>query len=180
MTTEQYSHFERAQEFRHHFQNPELYRADESPFGHAIIVNNLASVLAARLDKVYIVHSRDLRVGRADQVSTGPDIFIVSGEPDFGSDREDTVLNPAVIIEVMSHGSEAADRGSKFQQYRLIESLVEYVLVAQYKPRVEVFRRQSEDSWMLITSEGMEGACLFESVDCLVDLAEIYRKIVRI
>jgi Uma2 family endonuclease len=179
MTIEQYARFERAQEFRHHFQNPDLYRADESPFGHAVIVNNVANILAARL-AAYIVHSCDLRVGRAGQVAARPDIFIVSGEPKFDNDREDTVLNPTVIIEVMSHGSEAADRGSKFQQCRLIESLQEYILVAQYKPRVEVFRRQSEDSWVLITSEGMDGACLFKSVDCHIDLAEIYRKIGRI
>jgi len=87
------------------------------------------------------------------------------------------VLNPTLIVEVLSPSTEAYDRGFKFAQYRALESLQEYALVSQSEPRVEVFRRQSSGDWLLSESAGMESVCRFDSVSCTVALKDIYDKV---
>ena len=88
------------------------------------------------------------------------------------------MLNPVLIIEVLSPTTEAYDRGFKFAQYRKIESLEEYALVSQDEPRVEIFRRQPSGEWLFAEYVGIDAACPFASVDCAIPLAEIYDKIV--
>jgi Uma2 family endonuclease len=89
----------------------------------------------------------------------------------------DTLLNPTVIIEVLSPSTEAYDRGFKFAQYRALESLQEYALVSQSEPRVEIFRRQSSGEWLLSESAGMESVSRFDSVSCTIALKDIYDKV---
>ena len=101
---------------------------------------------------------------------------MICGDPRFADDQKDTLLNPTTIVEVLSPSTEAYDRGFKSAQYRTIESLEEYVLVAQAEPRVEVFRRQPGGHWLLSEAIGLEAVCRFDSLDCSVSLADIYDK----
>ena len=97
--------------------------------------------------------------------------------PQFGDGRHDTILNPALIIEVLSPSTEAYDRGFKFAQYRALESLKEYALVSQSGPLMEIFRRQPSGDWLLSESAGMEAVCRFDSVGCTVALKDVYLKV---
>jgi Uma2 family endonuclease len=111
------------------------------------------------------------------RVYTYPDVMAVCGETKLADDQKDTLLNPALVIEVLSPSTEAHDRGYKFAQYRQLESIREYVLVSQSEPRVERFERQPDGRWVLSEHVGMNAVCRFESVDCEVPLADIYENV---
>jgi Uma2 family endonuclease len=108
---------------------------------------------------------------------TYPDIVVVCGEPQYADNRQDTITNPTLILEVLSPGTEAYDRGFKFAQDRKIESLQEYGLVSQAEARVEVFRRQPNGQRVFSDFAGLDATCIFESIECRVALAEIYDKV---
>jgi Uma2 family endonuclease len=106
-----------------------------------------------------------------------PDVVVVCGEPKLVDRRNDILLNPTVIIEVLSPSTEAYDRGFKFHQYQLVESLQEYGLVSRTEARVEIFRRQGNGEWLLAESVGLDAVCHFKSIACEIPLAAIYRKV---
>lgn len=99
------------------------------------------------------------------------------GRARFADDRRDTLLDPALIVEVLSPSTEAYDRGFKSAQYRTVESLEEYALVTQAEPRIEVFRRQPGGHWLLSEAIGLDAVCHFESLDCSIPLAEVFAKV---
>jgi len=105
-----------------------------------------------------------------------PDVIAVCGESHFEDAHTDTLLNPMVIVEVLSESTEAYDRGEKFAHYRRLDTLREYVLVAQDKVRVEHYLRDGEQ-WVLSEISDPDGAVHLASVDCHVTLAEIYEKV---
>jgi Uma2 family endonuclease len=99
---------------------------------------------------------------------------VLCEKPRFADDQKDTLLNPKVLIEILSPSTEAHDRGLKFSEYRKIDCLEEYVLVSQHQPRVEKFRRQADGRWLFSDAIGLESAATLESVSCSVPLSEIY------
>lgn len=145
---------------------------------HSLIVHNLNRELGVQLrERPCEVHGPDLRVStdRARHYAY-PDVIVVCGEPRLLDDRMDTLLNPTVVVEVLSPSAEAYDRGRKFELYRRLESLREYVLVAQDRPHVERFTRRG-DEWALAVFDGMDATLTLESIACAVPLAEIYAKV---
>jgi Uma2 family endonuclease len=124
------------------------------------------------------VGGSDLRV----RISTGglhayPDVIVVCGEPRFADETTDMLLNPTLLIEVLSPSTQKYDRGLKSQEYRKIDSLQEYALASQDEPRVEVFRRQPGGPWSPAEFVGLESVCRFESVGAAISLAHIYSKV---
>jgi Uma2 family endonuclease len=179
LTPEQYLELERAAEFRSEYYNGRMYAMAGGSLQQSIIIGHLTRHMGNALaGQPYIVVPNDLRV----RVSPGglytyPDVIVVCGSPKLLDGRKDTLLNPAVLIEVLSPSTEAYDRGFKSAQYRTLESLQEYALVSQTEPRVEVFRRQPSGDWLLSESIGLEATCRFDSVGCQIPLAEIYDKV---
>jgi Uma2 family endonuclease len=106
---------------------------------------------------------------------TYPDIAIVCDDPRFEDEVLDTLLNPRVLVEVLSDSTEKYDRGAKFGHYRQIPSLQEFVLVAQDQPLVERYVRQGDGSWLLTVFSDPSGEFAFASIPVRVPLAEIYR-----
>src|SRR5262249_34787318 len=106
---------------------------------------------------------------------TYPDIIIVCAEPRFEDGVLDTLLNPLVLVEVLSESTEKYDRGFKFAQYRKLSSLRELILVAQDGPLVERYTRQGDGDWLLTEFEGLAQVLSYVSVAAQVPLAEIYR-----
>jgi Uma2 family endonuclease len=103
---------------------------------------------------------------------------VVCSEPQFEAPRGDTLLNPTLIVEVLSPKTEAYDRGDKFAHYRRLASLQEYVLIAQDRHRIERFVRQGESGeWLLTEVSGIEGRVAFPSIGCEVALADVYDKV---
>lgn len=179
LTPEQYLDTERSAEFRHEYYSGHTYAMSGGSYQHFQIIGNITAELHARLKKrPCTVGSSDLRLRVSpDGLYTYPDVVVICGDPRFADDRRDTLLNPGLIVEVLSPSTEAYDRGFKSAQYRTVESLEEYALVSQAEPRVEVFRRQPGGHWLLSEAVGLESVCHFESLDCAVPLAEIYAKV---
>jgi Uma2 family endonuclease len=179
VTPEQYLEIERAAEFRNEYYNGLIFAMSGGSWTHAVVIGNLTRCLGNALDKrPCFVTSSDMRMCVSPAgLYTYPDIMVVCGEPKFLDRRTDTVVNPALVVEVLSPSTEAYDRGFKAAQYRTIESLEEYALVSQVEARVEVFRRKSAHEWLMSEFVAMDAICQFESVECEVPLADIFDKV---
>lgn len=106
-----------------------------------------------------------------------PDLTALCEPPRFHDDRQDVLLNPVLIVEVLSASTEAYDRGGKFAIYRRLPSLEEYVLVSQDQPLVEAFSRQPDGRWVLSETEGLDAEVVFAALGCRVAMREIYDKV---
>ena len=106
---------------------------------------------------------------------TYPDIVIVCDKPRFEDNQFDTLLNPRIVIEILSDSTEKYDRGKKFGHYRRIEGLGEYVLVAQDRPLVERYARQDDQTWVLGVFDDISKTFEAATVPVRIPLAEIYR-----
>ena len=178
-TPEEYLALERSSETKHEYFNGEIFAMSGASSRHILIVTNLVTGFWSRLRQgACRVFSTDLRV-KADTTGlyTYPDVVVLCGPPEFSDEQKDTLLNPALIIEVLSDSTKDYDRGGKFEQYRTIESFVEYLLVAQDRPHVEHYVRQTDGSWVLHETNRLEDTIQLTSVPCSVPLSEIYAKI---
>ena len=179
ITPEQYLEIERKAEFRSEYYNGEMFAMSGASWPHSLIVAHLTRELSQQLrQRPCSVVSQDLRVRvKATGLYTYPDVVVVCGEPQFSDDKPDTLLNPSVIIEVLSPTTEAYDRGRKFGHYRAIESLREYVLVSSDIVSAELFVRREDGQWTLTAADKMEDAIEIPSVQCRLALADIYEKV---
>lgn len=108
---------------------------------------------------------------------TYPDVVVVCGEPQFLDDQRDTLLNPTLIAEVLSPSTEAYDRGRKFEQYRSIESLTEYLLVSSQRVSAELFVRQPDGRWLLTAAGDLQDTLQLPMTGCHLVLADLYEKV---
>jgi Uma2 family endonuclease len=179
LSPEEYLVLERASEYKSEYLDGEMVAMTGATRKHVLIALNLAGGLKRQLQgKSCEVYATDMRVQiPATGLYTYPDIAVVCGEPRFEDDHEDTLLNPILIVEVLSSSTESYDRGRKFEQYRTLESLREYLLVSQDRPRVEQFVRQDGNVWLFREITGVEQVVSVASVACEVGLAEIYEKV---
>ncbi len=177
LTAEQYLDLERASELRHEFLDGLVYAmAGESP-DHSTTCFNLSGIAHAQLrDRPCRGFSPNMKV-RAGMGSlyAYPDLMIVCGEAQFHDKHGDVLLNPTVIFEVLSPSTEKYDCGEKFDRYRTqIETLQDYVLVSQDKPRIEHRHRQPDGTWAATEVSGLDGVLVLSSIDCRIPLAEVY------
>jgi Uma2 family endonuclease len=178
-TPEEYLALERSSEIKHEYYNGEIFAMSGATEEHVLIETNLVAELHSQLKsgpcKVY---SNDLRVQVAPTgLYTYPDVIVLCDEARFSDDQEDTLLNPALIIEVLSESTKDYDRGGKFEQYRTIDPFVEYLLIAQDRPHVEHHTRQPDGSWLLHETNSLEDTIQLKSVPCSLPMADIYSKI---
>jgi Uma2 family endonuclease len=143
-----------------------------------VIVFNLAGVLRPQfVGRPCEAYASDMRVKVSSTgLYTYPDLVAICGEVVFDDEHTDTLLNPTVIVEVLSPSTEAYDRGEKFAHYRRLESLQEYVLVSQDKVRIEWFVRQGAQ-WILSEASGLDETVRLESIGCDLVLRDVYDKV---
>jgi Uma2 family endonuclease len=146
---------------------------------HIQIVSNITTELAVQLRaRPCRVFPIDLKVRLPDSRKFFyPDVSVVCGELQLHDERRDIILNPLLVIEVLSKSTEAFDRGAKFQAYQTLESLKEYVLVAQDRPVVEQYVRQADGKWTYTSVAGLEGSLSLPSVECTLNLSAVYDKV---
>jgi Uma2 family endonuclease len=179
LTVEEYLAHERAAEHKSEFFDGEMFAMAGASEEHVLIVANLTGELRAQLrGRPCRTYPADMRV----QVSktglyTYPNVVVVCGEPLFEDEHRDTLLNPSLIIEVLSPSTEAYDRGGKFAHYQGLESLREYVLVAQDRCRVEQFVRQTEGQWLYSEVRDPGETIHLPSIGCDLALSEVYDKV---
>ena len=179
LTVEDYLKFERKSEIKHEFFDGEIFAMSGAKRNHNKISTNLNGLVWQHLKgKNCENYSSDMRVFLPSTgLYTYPDLVIVCGEPQFQDDVFDTLLNPVLLIEVLSDSTESYDRGKKFQHYRSIETLQEYVLVSQTEARIEKYVRHGDGFWLLSEAVGLDSEIEFASIDCRVALSEVYDKI---
>ena len=179
LTPAEYLARERKAEFKSEFLRGEMFAMAGTTRWHVRVATNLlAKIDTALHDSPCDVYNSDMRVKVSPTgLYTYPDLSITCDEPQFEDDVLDTLLNPRVIFEILSKSTEGYDRGKKFDHYRQVQSLQEYVLVSQTEPLVERFVRQPDGSWRLTVHKGMDAVVELEGVPCRLSLAEIYRRV---
>jgi Uma2 family endonuclease len=178
ISEQEYLELERAAEFRHEYYDGFMYAMSGGSWVHGSIVQNVSRLLDSALRaRGCSVRTTDIRVRVSRRLYTYPDVLVVCGAPKFADDQKDTVLNPTLIIEVLSPSTERYDRGAKAAQYRTVESIEELAFVSQNEARVEVFRRRAPNEWVLSEFVGLESSCRFQSVGCELALSQIYESV---
>jgi Uma2 family endonuclease len=180
LTEAEYLEIERAAETKSEFFNGEMFGMAGARMPHILITANVAGELRDQLrGRPCLVLPADMRVKVSDTgLYTYPDVVVVCDEPQVEDAELDTLLNPTLIVEVLSRSTEAYDRGDKFAHYRRLESLKEYVLIAQDRPRIERFVRQGESQeWVLTEVSDPQGRVTLASIGCELALAEVYDKV---
>jgi Uma2 family endonuclease len=177
-TAQEYLAIERAAEHKSELVNGRIYAMSGASIPYIRIVRNLVIAIGGRLHGSSCeVFSNDLRV-KVSQTGmyTYPDVVALCEPPRLEDTHLDTLLNPAVIIEVLSKSTENYDRGVKFLHYRKLESLREYILVAQDEMAVEQFVRHG-DHWMLSEINGPDGILRIDTLGCELALREVYERV---
>ena len=186
---EEYLALEREAEERHEYLDGQIYAmAGESP-EHGTICVNITATLHNQLRRTNCqVFTKDIKVRSGPKPRFGhrpkglysyPDLLVVCGEMKFLDERRDVLLNPTVIIEVLSPTTEAFDRGEKWRRYQTwLPDLSDYLLVMQTMPSIERFTRQSADSWIYSSATSLEESIRIDSINCVLSLADVYDRVV--
>lgn len=179
ITPEEYLARERKAETKSEYFDGEIFAMSGASPAHVLIVTNIVRELSGQLrPRDCTVYSTDLRVKvSAAGLYTYPDVVVVCGAPRFEDEQKDTLVNPKVIVEVLSKSTQDYDRGAKFEQYRTIESFTEYVLIAQDKPHVEHFIRQPDGRWLLAETNRLDDRIELETITARLALADAYEKV---
>jgi Uma2 family endonuclease len=178
LTPQQYLERERVAETKSEYYGGEMFAMAGASLQHVTIVLNLAGELRSSLKgKPCAVYSTDLRLAiGATGLYTYPDVMVICGKPAVIDAHLDTVTNPIVLIEVLSPSTEGYDRGRKFESYRAVPSLMEYLTVSQDKAHVEIHARQPDDTWLLRDVRD-SGPVKLQSIGIELQLSDIYERV---
>jgi Uma2 family endonuclease len=180
ISVSEYLQQEELAETKSEYFNGEVFAMAGGTAEHSQICLNLAYILMGQLENSKCrIHNSDLRVKvPATGLYTYPDLSVVCAEPDFEGSGRTTLLNPVVIIEVLSPSTEAYDRGDKFAHYQRLDSLQEYVLVASDKRRIERYSRLDKgNEWLLTICSDPSGSIELPAVPCTLPLERVYHRI---
>lgn len=179
ISLDEYFLLEEAGEGKHEYYSGAIYDMTGASRWHNLLAANVVGMLHAQLrGKSCTVYLSDLRLKvEATGLYTYPDAQVVCGDFHYADGRTDTVTNPTVIVEVLSPSTEAYDRGKKFQQYRTIASLREYLLISQDNMHVEHYQRQDEHRWQLTEYSQPAQQVVLTAIGCTLSLAAIYEKV---
>ncbi len=178
-TVAKYLAFERASQDKHELIGGELYLMAGASRRHNLIVVNLAVALGNQLrGRACEAYVSDMRVRLVSGDYVYPDVVLVCGEPAMEDSHLDTLLNPQVIIEVLSPSTEQFDRGQKFARYRQMPSLRDYLLVAQDNMQIEHYERQPDgETWLYSEAKTADARIRLASVDCTLIAADVYERV---
>ena len=178
LTPEEYLAMERQNDYKSEYIDGEVFAMTGARRRHNLITFNIAGALSPQLrGRPCEAYVSEMRVRIPKRGYMYPDAVIVCGEPQLEDDYFDTLLNPTVLIEVLSESTEQYDRGKKFSLYRTIDSLAEYILIAQDECKVEQYTKQPDGRWMLSDHRSLEDVVELASVQCPLALREVYEKV---
>ena len=176
-TPQQYLELERKAETKSEYVSGEIVAMAGASREHILIVTNLVRELSNKLRTGSCeTYSNDMRTRISSARYTYPDV-VVACESEFEDVSLDVLLNPLVIIEVLSPTTEVDDRGWKFAHYRRSPTLTDYVMISQYRPSVEHYSRHGQDLWTLREYDALNDTLLLPSLSCEVRLADIYDRV---
>jgi Uma2 family endonuclease len=179
LTFEEYLAIERNAEEKSEYFNGEVFLMAGASTNHNRIVRNVIRTLANQtLEGDCEIYPNDMRV-KINKLnkSVYPDVSIVCGEQQFDDEQKDTLLNPTLIIEVLSDSTEAYDRGKKFEHYQQLDSFIEYILISHTPYRIEQFIRRDDRTWTYKEFRNADEIVQLESVNCTLLLEDVYLKV---
>lgn len=178
LTAAEYLAIERKAQARSEFFAGEMFAMSGASREHNLIASNLNREIGEQIkDLACEVYTTDMRVRVPTGLYTYPDVVVTCGNPRFEDDQVDILLNPIVLIEILSDSTADYDRGTKFKHYRQIPSLREYVLIDQSAAQIEHFVLGDDGAWKLTETNGLDATLSLDSIGCRVPLSEIYRKV---
>jgi Uma2 family endonuclease len=174
-TPEEYIALEREADYKSEYIDGYIYAmAGASPTHCAIAANVIGSLVPQLKGSRCRVFSGDLKIATDLKGHyTYADVVIVCGTPRYHDKFQDVLLNPTLVVEVLSPSTEAYDRGEKFKRYRRVASLTDYILIAQDQPLVEHFSRQA-DGWAMNDADRLSRKLQVKTLKCTLSLADIY------
>lgn len=179
-TPEEYRQLEETAEFKHEYQDGEIVPMAGGTINHNRIVRNVVRLLGNLLrGHSYEVFFSDLRLW-IPRYRRGiyPDIMVIEGTLVFSEGRRDEVLNPVLVVEVLSKSTKDFDRSENFRLYRSIPELREYILIDQYEFLVEQYLKTESDQWLFQDSEGEAATVAFNSIGVQMSMKDIYEGVI--
>jgi Uma2 family endonuclease len=180
LSAQDYLALERQAEFKSEYFAGEVFAMAGASQRHNLIATNIIRTLSTQLlERNCNVYPSDMRV-KISRIGkyTYPDIVVACGDELFEDGQNDTLLNPVLIIEILSDSTEAYDRGKKFEHYQSLESLQEYILISQDPYRLERYVRQDNRTWTYTEFHLVDDVATLPTVGCTLSLRDVYAKIV--
>ncbi len=179
VTVAEYLKFDHQSDQKYEYYDGQIYLMAGATPRHNLISASVNFTLYAQLrGKGCFIYSSDMRIKvEKTGLYTYPDMTIVCGQPQYEDTKPPTLLNPTVIIEILSPSTERDDRGKKFQHYRNLDSLQEYILISQSGYRIEKFTKQTDKVWLFREVIGRYGKLFLSSLNCQLALSEVYDQV---
>jgi len=179
MTEAEYLDHERASITKSEYYDGHVYAMTGAKEPHNLIAGNVIASLHGQLRrKPCRVYPSDMRVKVVQTgLNTYPDVVVLCGVPQFVDEKHDTITNPIVIIEILSPSTERYDRGMKFRHYRSIETLRDYILIAQDRQHIEHYTRHENGQWLFEETSINEERISIQSIECVLSLEDTYEKV---
>ena len=179
VSPQEYLALERTGGARHEYLAGDVFAMGGASERHNLIVANIVRELGTQLKgRPCKTYASDMRVKvPATSLYAYPDVVVVCGQAQFDDEQKDTLLNPTVLVEVLSKSTEAYDRGEKAGHYRKLDTLAEYVLIAQDKWHVEHYVRQPDNQWLLSETDDVHQTMALPAIECTLALGEVYDKV---
>ena len=179
LTSEEYLAQERQTLYKSEYLNGEIFAMSGASREHNLISLNVGGELRAKLrQRPCEAYVSDMRVKVSPTgLYTYPDVVVVCDEPQFEDAHVDTLLNPTLIVEVLSPSTEDYDRGTKFEHYRTLPSLQEYLLISQDKIHIVHYVKQADATWVLSETNRQDDRIRLPAITCAISVADIYAKV---
>lgn len=179
LTPEEYLRIERAAEWKSEYIDGEMFAMAGASRRHVLITGNVYAELRASLRGTpCAAHVLDQRIATDPQRHyTYPDVVVACDPLQFVDEHSDTIMNPVLIVEVLSESTEKYDRGAKFERYRAVPTLAEYVLVSQERVHIELYTRQPDGGWAFHEWNDPAAEIELASLKCRLKIAEVYERV---
>lgn len=179
ISPEEYLRLERQSEYKSEYVNGEIFAMTGASRKHNLVGGNIFGELRQQLKaRQCEVYASEMRVKvTATGLYTYPDVVVVCGAPKFEDKYFDTLLNPTLLVEVLSPSTERYDRIAKSSYYRTLDSLAEHLLVAQDEVRLEQYVKQPNGQWLLFECSSLENVVELSSISCSLALRDVYDKV---
>ena len=179
VTPEEYLAMEEVAEEKHEYYQGEIFAMAGASSRHNLIAGDIYTQMNLRLSpKSCTPYMTDMRLWiKANGLFTYPDLMVICGEPEFYKERDDVVVNPVVIIEVLSKSTGEYVRGDKFKLYRGIPTLQEYIVINQYSIHVEQYYLEAPKKWAFVEYDQLTDILHFAKIDFQISLQDIYRRV---
>ncbi|MBW4620605.1 MAG: Uma2 family endonuclease [Cyanosarcina radialis HA8281-LM2] len=176
---EEYLELEATADYKSEYIDGEIIPMAGGSTNHNRIVGNFYIALNLALkEQDYEVFFSDVRLWiPKKRIYTYPDVMLVAGEPEYFNDRQDTITNPVLVVEVLSESTKDYDREGKFEAYRTIPTLAEYILVEQNRVGIEQFSKTAKKRWSFVEYDEEDEAITLSSIPCQISLSDLYNKV---